>query len=485
MATCDLCNTSTHVEAGAKRYTASEMKTAARSGLRPPAAALRLLMLFGRSQAEAEKDWMESILMPDNTDWLLCPDCSSICENHLSVPKTYKDDKQLFERLTTELATETFIEITDSTFDETVLESELPVLLAFAAPWCKQNKEMAPILKELVQEYNGKVIFTEINTDTNHEVANKYGIRAIPTFMIFKEGEVADTVVGIVSQERLTTQLDAVLVPSIASSRARKIQLGHQELTKEEVQCPYCTAYIELDAEESKTRRFICPECGREVDLNVPKSMLASTGQRFGTLVLDTVFLYVFGFVLGLVLGAIGLADLILNTNEYLLSVLIYLLYYIPQEAFSGQTLGKLITGTKAVSKDGAKLTFGQTIGRTLCRFIPFEAFSFFGGQGRPEGWHDRIPQTKVISTKLGRGARSRAGETGMAATSDPVKTLKGPGEESVLAVVSAPPDPTNGRESLPKLEAYCTSCGAPYPEGARFCGSCGAQLIRAHGKTS
>jgi len=76
------------------------------------------------------------------------------------------------------------------------------------------------------------------------------------------------------------------------------------------------------------------------------------------------------------------------------------LVYYLPQEAFSGRTLGKLITGTKAVNQDGTELSFGQALGRTLCRFIPFEAFSFFGENGRPKGWHDRIPNTMVISVR-------------------------------------------------------------------------------------
>src|SRR3989339_1465757 len=128
--------------------------------------------------------------------------------------------------------------------------------------------------------------------------------------------------------------------------------------------------------------------------------VLASTGQRLRTMFLDTFFYFTLFFVFGLVMGLVGLGDLI---EGNLLGAIIFLIYYIPQEAFSGRTLGKLITGTKAVSEDGTELTFGQVLGRTLCRFIPFEAFSFLGGNGRPRGWHDKIPKTKVISVRLDR----------------------------------------------------------------------------------
>src|SRR5262249_30271058 len=125
---------------------------------------------------------------------------------------------------------------------------------------------------------------------------------------------------------------------------------------------------------------------------------LASTGQRLGNMLLDFIFYCIFAFVLGLILGFTGSAYLIEGVNDFLLGVIILFLYYIPQEAFSGRTFAKLITGTKAISNDGTVLTFGQAVGRTLCRFIPFEVFSFLGGNGHPRGWHDRISKTIVIS---------------------------------------------------------------------------------------
>ena len=74
--------------------------------------------------------------------------------------------------------------------------------------------------------------------------------------------------------------------------------------------------------------------------------------------------------------------------------------YYIVFEALTGITPAKLITGTRAVNADGTPLTFGKAIGRSICRLIPLEQLSFLGGNGRPRGWHDRIPNTRVISVK-------------------------------------------------------------------------------------
>lgn len=128
--------------------------------------------------------------------------------------------------------------------------------------------------------------------------------------------------------------------------------------------------------------------------------ILASQGQRFSTMLLDLIFYIIFGLIFGAVLGLIGLGESIQHINDNLLGAILLLVYYVPQEAFSGRTLGKLITGTKAVNENGTELSFGQALGRTLCRFIPFEAFSFFGGNGRPRGWHDRIPKTIVISVR-------------------------------------------------------------------------------------
>lgn len=127
---------------------------------------------------------------------------------------------------------------------------------------------------------------------------------------------------------------------------------------------------------------------------------VASTGKRFLNFLVDTVGYLVFSFGVGVFLALAGLFHVIENVPELLLNILLMSLYYFPQEATSGRTLGKLVTGTKAVSEDGGPLTAGQALGRTFSRFIPFDGLSFLFGSGFPVGWHDRIPGTKVISIR-------------------------------------------------------------------------------------
>jgi hypothetical protein len=100
--------------------------------------------------------------------------------------------------------------------------------------------------------------------------------------------------------------------------------------------------------------------------------VLASQGQRFGTFLLDLIFYNLFAVALGLALGFIGWVESIRDIDDHLLGAVILLLYYTPQEACFGRTLGKLIIGTKAVNLNGTELSFGRALGRTLCRFIPF-----------------------------------------------------------------------------------------------------------------
>lgn len=127
--------------------------------------------------------------------------------------------------------------------------------------------------------------------------------------------------------------------------------------------------------------------------------VIASTGQRLANFFLDIIFVYIFSFLLGIFLVIVEM-ELILETySEFWLGVLIYFTYYVNLEVFlNGRTIAKFITGTKAVNKDGSKLTIGRAFGRTICRNIPFEAFSFFGN--RPIGWHDKLPGTIVISVR-------------------------------------------------------------------------------------
>lgn len=132
---------------------------------------------------------------------------------------------------------------------------------------------------------------------------------------------------------------------------------------------------------------------------------LASKGQRFKGHLLDFIFVYLFallfGFILGIVLAIFHSIQLLHQINHLLLGVLILILYYFPQEALSGRTLGKRIIGTQVLNIDGSSLSMKQAFGRTLCRFIPFDALSFLFDGEKPRGWHDTLSKTIVISNKV------------------------------------------------------------------------------------
>ena len=103
------------------------------------------------------------------------------------------------------------VTLTDANFDQEVLKSSTPVLVDFWAEWCGPCKMIAPILDELATEYDGKVKVGKVNIDQHQSIATEYGIRAIPTLLIFKNGELADQIVGLVPKEEITRKLDAHL----------------------------------------------------------------------------------------------------------------------------------------------------------------------------------------------------------------------------------------------------------------------------------
>ncbi len=98
---------------------------------------------------------------------------------------------------------------TDASFDTDVLKSTTPVLIDYWAEWCGHCRMVAPILDEIAGEYQGRLNIMKVNVDENRSIPAKYGIRGIPTLMLFKNGEVAATKVGALSKSQLTTFLDA------------------------------------------------------------------------------------------------------------------------------------------------------------------------------------------------------------------------------------------------------------------------------------
>lgn len=98
--------------------------------------------------------------------------------------------------------------ITDSSFEQEVLQSDVPVLVDYWAEWCGPCKMIAPILDEIAADYQGKLKITKLNIDENPATPPKFGIRGIPTLMIFKGGDVQSTKVGALSKSQLTAFID-------------------------------------------------------------------------------------------------------------------------------------------------------------------------------------------------------------------------------------------------------------------------------------
>lgn len=100
------------------------------------------------------------------------------------------------------------MELSNDNFDAEALQSDIPVLVDFWAEWCGPCRTVAPLVEQLSEEYAGKIKFCKLDVDNAREVAAKYGIRSIPTLMIFKDGTVKDTVMGSQPKEKLKAFLD-------------------------------------------------------------------------------------------------------------------------------------------------------------------------------------------------------------------------------------------------------------------------------------
>jgi len=98
--------------------------------------------------------------------------------------------------------------ITVSNFEDEVIKSELPVLIDFWAEWCGPCKMIGPIVEELAKEYEGNLKVAKCDVDSNQNIAIKYGIRSIPTLLLFKNGEVAEQIVGVFPKQKIKSMVD-------------------------------------------------------------------------------------------------------------------------------------------------------------------------------------------------------------------------------------------------------------------------------------
>jgi thioredoxin 1 len=101
--------------------------------------------------------------------------------------------------------------ITDATFDEVVLKSDKPVVVDFWAAWCGPCRMVGPVIDEIHGEYEGKAVVGKVDVDANQEFASKYGVRNIPTVLIFQNGEVVGRQVGVAPKKTYTDAIDALL----------------------------------------------------------------------------------------------------------------------------------------------------------------------------------------------------------------------------------------------------------------------------------
>jgi thioredoxin 1 len=112
---------------------------------------------------------------------------------------------------------EQITEVTDATYDQEVLKSELPVVVDFWAPWCGPCRMLAPIVEQLAGEYAGKIKFAKMNTDENMDTPTSLGIRGIPTLIFYVGGQEAERMVGYSPKPKLKEKLDGLLAKGVKS----------------------------------------------------------------------------------------------------------------------------------------------------------------------------------------------------------------------------------------------------------------------------
>ena len=122
--------------------------------------------------------------------------------------------------------------VTDQTFEEMVLNEKLPVLVDFWAPWCGPCKLVGPVVDKMASKYQGKIKVFKLNTDENPATASEYGVRSIPTLMIFNKGQRVDMVVGAVPKTTLATTLEKHIYPEKKKAEKEKTE---KEKTEKEI----------------------------------------------------------------------------------------------------------------------------------------------------------------------------------------------------------------------------------------------------------